>query len=164
MHLILEISQYSVWAFKLSNYIWMGMDIYKWRYYKEFPPHNDITVKAKFLTNCHEIKWWQPTITKIWWGQGYTQLLTNHSDVIWRSWHLKSPATGLFAQQHTQIYNNDNVKSQHNWLYVIGIHQLPMDCPRKGSVIQKCFHVVMSSLFNTTKYLLHIRNNDTWMA
>ena len=57
-----------------------------------------------------------------------TKLYSVHcSDATWASWHLKSPATWLFAQQLVQ-FNEEN-KASHHWPFERRIHSTPEDSP-----------------------------------
>ena len=54
-----------------------------------------------------------------------------------RSWHLKSLAKQMFIQQLVQFNNKgSNIRIQHYWPSVNGIHQWLVDSPHKGPVMQ----------------------------
>ena len=59
--------------------------------------------------------------------------MIQYSDVIWASWHVKLPATGLFIQQRAQSKIKENIIVPKYWPCVRGIHQWPVDSILKGA-------------------------------
>ena len=70
----------------------------------------------------------------------------NYCDVTWGSCHLRLMAIQLFIQQLLQSHYKKKFKVQHNWPFVRGIHQSPVDSSHKGPVMLNafpCFDIVM---------------------
>ena len=63
----------------------------------------------------------------------------------WPSWHLKSPATPLFAEMLIKAYIKYKTKALCYWFFVVGIHEWLVDSSLKGAVTMKVFHVMKSS-------------------
>ena len=63
----------------------------------------------------------------------------HHSNVIWASWRLNSPAIPLSAEQPVQVNNKWDIRAPDCWPFVRGIHRLPVDSPHKGPAMRKMF-------------------------
>ena len=62
-----------------------------------------------------------------------------YSDVRWAPLYSKPLASQLFVQQLGHETNKGNIKVQHYWPFVRGIHQWLVDSPHKGPVTWKAF-------------------------
>ena len=58
-----------------------------------------------------------------------------YNDVPWVSWHLKSSTTCLTACSSFK----ENIKAQHDWLFVRRFHQWPVNFPYPESEMSKAF-------------------------
>ena len=77
--------------------------------------------------------------------------MSHCSDIAWAWCRLKSPATPLSAQPVIQSCNKEKIKFPHQWPFVGGIHQSPLDSLTKGQYRGKGFHIITSS------FLLHVQ-------
>ena len=69
----------------------------------------------------------------------------------WARWHLKSPASPLFAQSFVQAADQRNHQSSASLAFVRGIHRWPVDYPHKGPVTRKMFPLDDIIMENTIK-------------